>query len=220
MNDISENPILTSEQKELLLSFVKSPLSSVFYLTGGTALSAFYLRHRRSDDLDFFTDRDIDVENILSFLKAIPSIKEITYERKYDRKIFLLEDSQARFLKVEFTKYPFERLAPFLELEALLIDSMQDISANKLMTMTDRRDPKDYVDIYAIMQAFPDMKIEELISQSEKKFGIKGIKGILSGRFLEPPLCEGIPLITKIKPQDIQNYFRELARAFIRQSIE
>jgi predicted nucleotidyltransferase component of viral defense system len=27
-----------------------------FYLTGGTALGRFYLNHRYSEDLDFFTD--------------------------------------------------------------------------------------------------------------------------------------------------------------------
>jgi predicted nucleotidyltransferase component of viral defense system len=31
---------------------------SPFYLTGGTALSRFYLKHRWSDDLDFFVNND------------------------------------------------------------------------------------------------------------------------------------------------------------------
>src|SRR5262249_5228082 len=33
------------------------PDAATFYLTGGTALAAFYLNHRVSDDLDFFSDR-------------------------------------------------------------------------------------------------------------------------------------------------------------------
>lgn len=44
-----------------------------FYLTGGTALSRFYLNHRYSDDLDFFAHKKSD------FLAAV---KEITVKLK------------------------------------------------------------------------------------------------------------------------------------------
>jgi predicted nucleotidyltransferase component of viral defense system len=47
--------ILTDLQKEILLIFSKIPDSNNFYLTGGTALSEFYLGHRKSFDLDIFT---------------------------------------------------------------------------------------------------------------------------------------------------------------------
>ncbi len=46
---------LTLIQKNLLTVFSKVKDASFFYLTGGTALSEFYLGHRRSYDLDFFT---------------------------------------------------------------------------------------------------------------------------------------------------------------------
>lgn len=69
MNEIADNPILTREQKELLRLFVQSPLSSLYYLTGGTALSACYLRHRLSEDLIFFTEQEIDAEPVLAFFE-------------------------------------------------------------------------------------------------------------------------------------------------------
>ena len=47
--------ILTPFQKELLRVIGNSNLADNFYLTGGTALAAFYLQHRYSEDLDFFT---------------------------------------------------------------------------------------------------------------------------------------------------------------------
>jgi predicted nucleotidyltransferase component of viral defense system len=53
---ISDNPLLTRDQKDLLLRFRDSPLCRRFYLTGGTALAAFYLHHRLSEDLDFFSE--------------------------------------------------------------------------------------------------------------------------------------------------------------------
>lgn len=51
---------LTPIQKILLVEFEKIREASFFYLTGGTALAEFYLGHRRSYDLDFFTrERDL-----------------------------------------------------------------------------------------------------------------------------------------------------------------
>jgi len=47
--------ILTELQKKVLLQFSELPDKEAFYLTGGTALSAIFLKHRRSNDLDFFT---------------------------------------------------------------------------------------------------------------------------------------------------------------------
>jgi hypothetical protein len=47
--------ILTEGQKAVIRPIARSLLRQEFFLTGGTALSAFYLQHRYSDDLDFFT---------------------------------------------------------------------------------------------------------------------------------------------------------------------
>jgi len=44
--------IITDLQRKILLAFCEIPGSEMFYLTGGTALSEFYLVHRRSYDED------------------------------------------------------------------------------------------------------------------------------------------------------------------------
>jgi len=48
--------ILDRIQQKILSLFSTIPEHDSFYLTGGTALSAFYLHHRKSRDLDFFSD--------------------------------------------------------------------------------------------------------------------------------------------------------------------
>ena len=51
-----ESSVLTPLQKQVLVALFDSGLADrEYYLTGGTALSAFYLQHRFSDDLDLFT---------------------------------------------------------------------------------------------------------------------------------------------------------------------
>ena len=51
----------TPLQKFIFDEFSQNPkLNKQFYFTGGTALSAIYLHHRESEDLDFFSESDFD----------------------------------------------------------------------------------------------------------------------------------------------------------------
>ena len=47
--------LLNPFQKKILKAFTEIEESRAFYLTGGTALSVFYLGHRLSEDFDLFT---------------------------------------------------------------------------------------------------------------------------------------------------------------------
>ncbi len=64
--------VLTGKQKIVIDEIKKEKnLASRFYLTGGTALSAFHLQHRYSDDLDLFSDDAFDKEKIVNFIKRL-----------------------------------------------------------------------------------------------------------------------------------------------------
>jgi hypothetical protein len=56
--------ILTNLQEKILHLFSEIPDQEAFYLTGGTALSAFFLKHRRSNGLDSFNH--IEIEELIS----------------------------------------------------------------------------------------------------------------------------------------------------------
>ncbi len=222
MDQIENNSILTKQQKILLKQFIAWPQASVFYLTGGTALSAFYLHHRLSEDLDFFTEEDVEAESILIFLRSIPEVKELEMERKFDRKIFLISYLGGNQLRTEFTKYPFKTINPFKIVEGIQVDSKGDILVNKLMALTDRKDIKDYVDIYFILKEYPELSIDEMIEKTEQKFGIKGLCYILQGRFLECPE-KGVELLSMKKEcqeMEMATFFKGLARKLIKRSIE
>jgi len=218
--NIAENPILTSEQKSLLHSFSGSDLRFSFYLTGGTSLSAFYLFHRLSEDLDFFSEEAIEVELILAFLKSAPEVVDVQYERKFDRKIFLLHHENGRPLKVEFTTYPFRRCEEGPMVEGIAIDSLKDIIVNKIMAVTDRRDPKDFVDLYFALKSQSDLDVDDLVQTTESKFGVKGVKYILRGRFMEaiPPV--GTLLMKQdLDLEDLARFFKQQAMAWVRSDI-
>ena len=53
-----QKSILSNHQKEVLeLISREDYFTKKFYLAGGTALAEFYLQHRLSEDLDFFTEK-------------------------------------------------------------------------------------------------------------------------------------------------------------------
>lgn len=64
---IKDNRILNDIQMRFLQEFVLSDISYYFRLSGGTALSAFYLEHRYSDDLDFFSEEKIPIHFVEEF---------------------------------------------------------------------------------------------------------------------------------------------------------
>ena len=61
---LQNNPILLPYQIKILRLFFATPFAKPFFLTGGTALSAFYLAHRDSKDLDFFSLDRFDLQQL------------------------------------------------------------------------------------------------------------------------------------------------------------
>ena len=64
--------ILTRKQKKFFDCVSRhARFQSLFYLTDGTALAAFYLRHRYSEDLDFFSEQDVSSEEVITFIRSL-----------------------------------------------------------------------------------------------------------------------------------------------------
>ncbi len=77
--------ILTKNQITVLEKIKNSNfIVQNFYLTGGTALAAFYLQHRYSEDLDFFSEKEFDILNLNIFFNQIKKdlqIKSIDFQQ-------------------------------------------------------------------------------------------------------------------------------------------
>lgn len=165
-----EQAVLTKDQERVLaLMRQNKELATRFYLTGGTALAGFYLHHRYSEDLDFFTEEkefpQFQVEAFVDVIRKDVRAKNVVYRRIYDRRIFFFQTADDE-LKVEFTYYPFRRLYPAIGNDGA-IDALADIAANKMMALMDRIEPKDFVDLYFIMTegGIPFEKLRELVAQ-------------------------------------------------------
>jgi len=164
----------TESQKKIIDLFSASSLSKKFYLTGGTALSVFYLQHRLSIDLDFFSDKPFLYDEIAPFIERLKkdfNLKEIPTVKIFDRWQFTVKDKET--VKLEFVYFDHEkkRLKPLKKEGRILIDSLEDIAANKTLAYFDRNEPKDLFDLYYLItkKDFPVSKLLELVKD---KFGI------------------------------------------------
>ncbi len=199
---MAKKEILTERQKMAITLVANEPNLSNFYLSGGTALSVFYLEHRLSDDLDFFCEDAVDYATIHAFtekLKQELGAKDLRHERLFDRNIFFLKFSDGE-LKLEFTKYPFKHLGRVTKHLEIAVDSVRDLAANKLAALIDRFDPKDFVDLYFLLKKF---KLAAICRDVEKKFGMKINDMTLGSELAKVRRIVALPIM--IKPLNINN---------------
>lgn len=136
---------------------IVNDLSGPFYLTGGTALSRGYLKHRYSDDLDFFandipdftdqTIRIIDKINRTPGLSIDPSTRfsSDTYQR------LAVQDESGTRLKIDFVNdVPFRVGKPHVKNVLGMVDSLANILTNKVSAIVGRTETKDAVDLWQI----------------------------------------------------------------------
>ena len=119
--------ILTSVQKTFLNKFSKSNLAHAFYFSGGTALSHFYLQHRLSEDLDFFSVEEFEIQPITLFIKSLKlklGFVDFDFQQSFNRNIFQLRFEDKTFLKAEFTYYPFSQIEVPEIFDGIAVDSL------------------------------------------------------------------------------------------------
>ncbi|MCK4763529.1 MAG: nucleotidyl transferase AbiEii/AbiGii toxin family protein [Candidatus Aminicenantes bacterium] len=151
-----------------------------FYLTGGTALSRFYLQHRYSDDLDFF------VHQKAGFLAAVKEIiTQLKAQYNLETRIMTTDFAQVDIHSGEFHKKFREQFQAKLKIDFVnelqiprfgelsgfevfsRVDNLRNMLSNKLTAIT-RLEPKDIADIWYICKNF-SFKWDEIIREAEQK---------------------------------------------------
>ncbi len=142
-----------------------------FYLTGGTALSRGYLRHRYSDDLDFFVnqadDFKLQVEKSFDTLKHVFNEKlELTLTTETFARLFVNEGNSS--LKVEFVNDVAYRYGEPIETGLFYkTDTLRNILSNKIGALA-RHEAKDVADIIEIAKSLP-FNWKEVIAEAKMK---------------------------------------------------
>ena len=175
---------LSEVQRSIIAALAASPLSKKFYWTGGTLLAEKYLQHRHSYDVDLFTDTPVQYEEIISFVRAVKEkadIKVIEEQKVHSRWEFFLHNH--RDVRFEFVHYDFPALHTRKRWKGVLVDSLDDLAANKTMAVVERHAPKDAVDIYFLITQ-KKYTLDTLLACAKKKFGLALDPSSLIGEIL------------------------------------
>lgn len=209
--------IITNLQKKVLELFSQSPLKNRFYWTGGTLLSFFYLHHRQSKDLDFFSDKPFQYNQVIGFVRDLRKqlkLSEVEEKKIFDRWEFFLQDKEE--LRIEFVFYEHPQVKARKKWQGIFIDSLEDIVANKVMAFFDRNEPKDLVDLYFLLTK-KRYKIRTLLRLVERKFGLKLEESSFWSESLKAlkDLDEISPLLINKTFQGKQKIIRKIKEYFI-----
>ena len=209
--------ILTPKQFDFLeLATKDKQITKRFYLTGGTALSEFYLRHRLSEDLDFFSEKEISPRLVEAFLQKVApkiKIKKIIKQQILGLYTYKLQYQDNDFLKVDFSYYPFGKIEKGKNFGNLEISSVYDIAVNKIHTIAMRTNARDFVDLYFIFKEteYHDLKRIRLDSQTKFDWPLEAKN--LVNQFLKVKDLTGFPkMLVPFEKSEMEKFFLEKAR--------
>ncbi|MEI7580086.1 MAG: nucleotidyl transferase AbiEii/AbiGii toxin family protein [bacterium] len=142
--------VITAPTKELLLTINQQKDFDQFYLAGGTAL-ALQLGHRKSVDLDFFSQNEFSNNLIHKFPQQYQVLNV------FNNSIEIISAET----KIMFFYFAFALHFPVIIQEKITLADPRDIGMMKLLALQGRTTRKDIYDLYFIDQEI--MPLENLL---------------------------------------------------------
>lgn len=214
--------VLTPLQRDFLYSFFAQPASAPFVLTGGTALAAFYLQHRLSEDIDLFAIApignaelkqsevlELGVQVAIDAGVAIGAKVESRAPSVHFHQVFLTHQSAPR-LKIDLVRDPGPALSEPMVVDGIRVDSMLNIAVNKVTALS-RLAARDYIDLFFLARA--GFRFEDLLEKAKQKD--PGLEEFYLGMALKAvdKISPGdLPTMLKaINLNEVKEYFQSLA---------
>ena len=212
---MGQNVLSTRQHFVLDLASKERQVTDWFYFTGGTALAEFYLHHRVSEDLDFFSDFEIHHEVVDSFLDKVVSLKNANYEKKTisGHAIAMMHFPGGENLKVDFVYQPYKPLEKGKTYNDLRIASLWDMAVDKLYTIFNRAKARDFVDLYFAIKKI-DCDFDQLLSALEEKYRASFDKVSLYSRL---PIVKDVSdyptMLVPFDKKEMEEYYLKLAKS-------
>jgi predicted nucleotidyltransferase component of viral defense system len=209
----------SNNQRGVLIQLAKHPfLQKDFFLTGGTALSVFYLGHRVSEDLDLFAIDPMDLSEIDFWIKTQWAGQSVKIKESPYFLSFLIREVKVDFVIDPLSAKEEREQITFENGSFLQVDTLNNIVTNKLCTIVSRLEPKDFIDFYLILQGYPDFEIKDLYQQSRRKDALfddpptvayqieNGVAFIKENPSLWPPTHR------PVNQQDFYNFYEKITK--------
>ena len=132
------------------------------------------------------------------------------FTKRANVRIYEILKGNQLILKVDFNYYPYKRIEKSKKRENNLdIDSLRDIAVNKLLTINQREDVKDFVDLYYLLERYT---VWDLIYGVEAKFGMEMDMFLIASDFLKIEEFDFLPKMLKpLKISDLVSFYKAKA---------
>ena len=146
MYKLHNNPVLYPHQIKILTQFFNSSVGKQFYLTGGTALAAFYLGHRRSEDLDLFTLKPFDTVQLNQIIKTILTNTSSKIKRQIKTpqywELYVKSTSEDWVQRIDFVQEQPVVFGKQKIVDKIVVDNIENMASNKILSVYERFEPK------------------------------------------------------------------------------
>lgn len=207
--------IITPLQREIIRSFTGLPDSELFYLTGGTALSDFYLAHRKSYDLDIFTTEE---NLVLSFSRVFERRLAESFPLKVIRRLGSFAEFQVG-VEGEETRVQLAYDSPhrFKEPEdsdlGMKVNDYWDLVVDKLLAFYGRAEPRDAVDLFFILKDANIWDLARAAGEKDPGFDLYWL-AVAMGKVLNFPdeiSRWPVEMIRELDAVELKGFFQRMA---------
>jgi len=212
-------PELAAWQLRTLDAVASSALEREVVFGGGAALAALHLHHRVSEDVDFFAERQIEPTELAPLARAL-SHRRTTCEIEVvgPRTSLLLVGPTAMVGRVDFAFYPFDPVGRRAKWRGLRVESLEDMTVNKVQAVLTREQPRDFVDLYFLLQEGPLRDLGEILALLRAKFDAGPHPMGLAARLLLVREMRQLPrMIRRVTHRQLVVFFEQRARELVRQ---
>lgn len=213
-------PELLVWQRRALEIVTRSPLASTSTFAGGAALSAVFLHHRRTEDLDFFLSRPLQPADLGVIKRGLAKDGTRIEEQVIGSltSLVLLKHGDS-FGKIDFSFHPVPLLDEGVAWNGLTVESLLDMTVNRLGALLNRHQGRDYVDLYFLLQEGPERNLKPLIGQLEQKLDVAIDALTLANRFIDVRSVSpsGLPrMLRRFDFDRMREFFWNRARELVR----
>jgi hypothetical protein len=199
---------LTALQRDVLDAFFQRERG--FFLTGGAALAGFHLGHRTTDDLDLFTAQDGAFERgrfvLADVAAALGGELQVRQDAPGFKRIVLTRGDEG--LIIDLVRDVSPQLHPVkLDRDHILVDSADEILANKLTALVGRAEERDLVDVMFLERA--GYSLESALAAALAKDG-GCTPATLAWLLSEVTIPDGISLPAGVTPGELRAYVNAL----------
>lgn len=173
-----------------------------FYLAGGTGL-ALQFGHRRSEDVDFFTQEPFSPEELVAKLRKLGefSLLAVSPDTLH---------VQIHEIKVSFLGYVYPVLFPLGAFLNLDVADPRDIACMKLSALASRGTRRDFVDLYAASKGYGLGQLLEFFRQKYAQANYSLIHVLKSLTYFEDAEKEPMPaMLVPLSWEEVKQFFRE-----------